>query len=169
MELYLERLRQQDAPELYAFECENREFFETMVPGRGEEYFQYDFFLERHRSLLEEQSQGLSFFFLIKNQSGDILGRVNLVDIDAGNGIGHLGYRVGEAYIGQGVAAMSLKLLMKDISKYHIRIIHAKTTADNIPSQKVLLRNGFLLKKIDDGTESGTEFLHYCWRDPSDQ
>ena len=163
MELYLKQLTQEDAEKLYAFECENRAFFEKMVPERGDEYYQYENFLERHRALLDEQQKRLSIFFLIKDKTGNILGRLNLVDINQDIGTGHIGYRVGEAFTGQGVTDRSLTLLLRDIDKYNVKEIHAKTTLNNIPSQKVLLRNGFLLTNTEEDQASGETFLHYLW------
>lgn len=166
MELYLEQLTQEDAEKLYAFECENRAFFEKRVPGRGDEYYHYENFLERHRDLLDEQQKKLSIFFLIKDKTGNVLGRLNLVDIDQDIGSGHIGYRVGEAFTGQGVADRSLTLLLRDVGKYNVKEIHGKTTVNNIPSQKVLLRNGFLLTKTEKDPDSGETFLHYQWSHP---
>ncbi len=92
----IEKLSIQDAASLFQFEVYNRAFFEKSVPSRGDAYYQYDHFLRGLQALLDEQAQGISFFGLIKNSQGDILGRMNLVDIEKDEGIGHLGYRVGE-------------------------------------------------------------------------
>ena len=93
----------QDAQELLAFEAENRAYFEQSVPSRGEEYYNPEFFSERHQELLEEQDEGISSFYLIRDENNQIMGRINLVDMDPGKQEGYLGYRVGEAYIGQGM------------------------------------------------------------------
>jgi [ribosomal protein S5]-alanine N-acetyltransferase len=163
MELYLKQLTQEDAEALYAFECNNRTFFEKMVPDRGHDYYIFDTFLTRHKALLDEQHQESSFFFLIKDKSGRILGRLNLFDIDKSTGTGQIGYRVGEAFTGQGIADRSVNLLLRDIGIYQVKEIQAKTTINNIPSQKVLLRNGFLLVKTEEEPGSGETFLHYLW------
>jgi [ribosomal protein S5]-alanine N-acetyltransferase len=160
MDIYLDRLKMEDAEKLYAFEHENRAFFETMVPSRGAEYYHYDTFLARHKLLLKEQEEEISLFFLIKNKTGEILGRMNLVDIDHNTGIGHIGYRVGEAFTGQGIAAKALQLLFNEIEKLQVKEIHAKTTEDNLASQRVLLKNGFILVKRDEES-SDPQFFHY--------
>lgn len=85
------KLSELDAKDLYMFECENRLFFEKMVPGRGEQYFKYDNFLHILHQLLEEQEKGISYYHLLKNESGTIVGRMNLVDIDQTQKIGHIG------------------------------------------------------------------------------
>ncbi|WP_456271926.1 GNAT family N-acetyltransferase [Bacillus sp. AK031] len=162
MDIYLDRLKMEDAEQLFAFELENRGFFETMVPSRGADYYNYETFLSKHKLLLKEQEEEISFFFLIKNKAGEILGRMNLVDIDPSTKIGHIGYRVGKAFTGQGIASAALKLLFYDIEKLQVNEIHAKTTEDNLPSQKILIKNGFsLVKKDEESSGINERFLHY--------
>lgn len=64
MNIRLEPLKREDARPLYVFEAENREFFETAVPSRGDDYYLDDVFLERLGNLLEEQAAGISRFYL---------------------------------------------------------------------------------------------------------
>lgn len=68
MDIRLEPLRHEGAGPLYAFETENREFFETAVPGRGNAYYRCEVFLVQLGDLLEEQAAGGSCFFLIKSE-----------------------------------------------------------------------------------------------------
>lgn len=116
MDLYIERLQVADAESLYKFELENRKFFEEMVPTRGEEYYNPEIFKKRHEALLEEQAQGGSYFYLIKNEDSSILGRINLVDIDRFHKIGHLGYRVGQEHTAKGIANQALQKLIENNS-----------------------------------------------------
>ncbi|QDP39271.1 GNAT family N-acetyltransferase [Radiobacillus deserti] len=142
MDITIEKLHDTDAENLYKFELENRIFFEEMVPSRGDDYYNFETFKERNKALLDEQAQGLSYFYLIKNKDGSIVGRMNLVDIE--NGLGHIGYRVGKAYTGKGIANRALKLLLETIrNKQGIKEVSAKTTTNNMASQKVLEKNGF--------------------------
>lgn len=143
MDVYIEKLHITDAEGLYKFELENKTFFEEMVPTRGDDYYDPAVFKKRHEALLEEQAQGISYFYLIKDQAGSIIGRINLLDIDESRKIGHLGYRVGQAYIGKGIATKALKLLLKTVIDKDIKQIKAKTTTNNIASQKVLEKSGF--------------------------
>ncbi|MBY0086377.1 GNAT family N-acetyltransferase [Brevibacillus brevis] len=160
MMIAVEKLSIQDAASLFQFEVRNRAFFEKSVPSRGDAYYQYDHFLRGLQALLDEQAQGISFFGLIKNSQGDILGRMNLVDIEKDEGIGHLGYRVGEDTAGKGVASQALKLFLEGHAPHlNVRMICAKTTPDNISSQKVLLKNGF--KPYEMEPETTDDFLHY--------
>lgn len=160
MMICIEKLSIQDADSLFQFEWRNRVFFEKSVPSRGDAYYQYDHFLRGLQALLDEQSQGISFFGLIKNNQGDILGRMNLVDIEKAEGIGHLGYRVGEDSAGKGIASQALKLFLEEhVPQLAVKMICAKTTTDNISSQKVLLKNGF--EPYDMEPERADDFLHY--------
>lgn len=110
MNITIEKLQESDDEKLFAFELENRAYFEEMVPSRGDEYYIFENFTKKNKALLDEQSKGLSYFYLIKNEDGLILGRINLVNVDKNQGIGHIGYRVGESYIGKGIANKSVNL-----------------------------------------------------------
>jgi len=143
MDVYIEKLQATDAEELYKFEFENRAFFEEMVPTRGNDYYNLEIFKKRHEALLEEQGQGDSHFYLIKGKDSSILGRINIVDIDESQKNGNLGYRVGQAHTGKSIATKALKLLLETVIDKDIKQIKAKTTANNIASQKVLENNGF--------------------------
>ena len=144
MKIHLSKLTFEDAKRLLDFEILNRCFFETMVPTRGDDYYKPDQFLINHQVLLNEQEEGLSTFYLIKNENAEIVGRINLVDINKQLGIAHLGYRVGEAFLGKGIAKKSVKLIIELLKDQSIHQLYAKTTIDNIASQKVLERSGFL-------------------------
>lgn len=167
MEITLEKLQQADANMLYEFELKNRDYFEKMVPSRGEDYYCLEDFKIRHEALLNEQKEGESYYYLIKNENGLILGRMNLVDIDKCSKLGYIGYRVGEAYTGKGIANKALELLLRTINKQDIEQILAKTTTNNIASQKILEKNGF--KHISTSKEEiemngkSLKFVYYKW------
>ncbi|TQR34358.1 N-acetyltransferase [Lysinibacillus sphaericus] len=148
MEISIICLQERDAEELFEFEKNNRLFFEQMVPGRGEDYYNFETFKIRHRELLTEQQENKSKFYLIKDNSGSIVGRINLVDIDTTNDIAEVGYRVGQEYGGKGIAARALKLLLE--TEIRVKKIKAKTTTNNIASQRVLEKNGFKQVCISD-------------------
>ncbi|MCW1927734.1 GNAT family N-acetyltransferase [Bhargavaea beijingensis] len=167
MDIRLEPLRCEDSELLYAFETENREFFEASVPGRGDDYFFYEVFLQRFGGLLEEQDAGGSRFFLIKDEANRILGRMNLTDIDAESGTGELGYRIAQAHGGKGVASRALADLLHFAVSVGVRKILAKTTTTNIASCRVLEKNGFLHTGTDEETfvmnNEVMKFTYYEW------
>lgn len=171
VEIVLKKLRMEDAESLFSFELNNKDYFEKMVPTRGSDYYNFDIFLNRLKSLLEEQEKGISYFYLIKDKNDSIIGRVNLIDIDKSNAIGHLGYRVAEIHTGKGVARKALKLLLEIITEERIvNEILAKTTANNMGSQRVLVKNGFEpLSIVEDTIEMNNEklkFVYFRWQIP---
>jgi len=141
LEISINSLQESDAEELFEFEKNNRLFFEQMVPSRGEDYFNFETFKIRHKELLTEQQENKSKFYLIRDNSDKIIGRINLVDIDTTNDIAEIGYRVGQEYGGKGIGARALKLLLE--TEISVTKIKAKTTTNNIASQRVLEKNGF--------------------------
>ncbi|GAA0370762.1 GNAT family N-acetyltransferase [Bacillus horti] len=167
MEILLEKLHEADMEQLYDFELENRDYFEEMVPSRGDDYYHFQTFKQRNMELLDEQKQGLCYFYLIKNNEGQILGRMNLVDIDTSQGTAHVGYRVGKVFTGKGLAKNALKLLVENASELGLKKIEAKTTTNNIGSQKVLEKSGF--KYVETREEQydrhgeTVSFVYYAW------
>lgn len=141
MEISINSLQERDAEELFEFEKNNRLFFEQMVPSRGEDYFNLETFKIIHKELLTEQQENESKFYLIRDNADKIIGRINLVDIDTTNDIAEVGYRVGQEYGGKGIGARALKLLLE--TEISVTKIKAKTTINNIASQRVLEKNGF--------------------------
>lgn len=81
------------------------------------------------------------------NQEGVVLGRMNLVDIEQPKRRGHVGYRVGKAYTGKGIANKALRILLDTTNQLGIRQISAKTTTINIASRKILEKNEFNILK----------------------
>ncbi len=165
MEITLHLLHEKDAAALFQFELENREFFERLVPGRGDDFYVFENFLSRHQELLKEQQEGFANFYLIKNDTGDILGRINLVDIDRNHQTAEIGFRVGANYGGQGIGHRALNLLLD--TDLGLRQIHGKTTTVNQASRKILAKNGF--EKVGVSEEEfemngqTMRFVHYLW------
>ncbi len=137
----LQRLRADHAPAVLAFELANRAYFAASISDRGDEFFSH--FAERHDALLAEQDAGSSAFHLLIGEDGSVLGRFNLVDI--GNGTAELGYRVAEHAAGRGVATVTVRELCRlAAAQYGLRSLRARVTPDNVASQKVLTKAGFL-------------------------
>lgn len=82
MDIVIKKMQEEDFEKLYEFELENRAYFEEIVPSRGDDYYNFEIFKQRNKALLDEQHQGLSYFYLIKNKEDKVLGRMNLVDIE---------------------------------------------------------------------------------------
>lgn len=140
----LEPLNLEDAYDLLSFEKENKDYFERFVPSRGEDFYDNYSFIHRMENLIKEQKDGIGIYFLIKNNHGNILGRINVAEFDRESGHGILGYRIGKQYIKRGIASKALQMLLDNAVTLAIHSLSAQTTTENKGSQKVLLRNGFV-------------------------
>jgi [ribosomal protein S5]-alanine N-acetyltransferase len=137
----LQRLRADHAQAVLAFELANRAYFARSIDDRGDEYF--DQFDERHKALLAEQESGACIFHVLVDDDGAVVGRFNLFDVEDDTAV--LGYRVAEHVAGRGVAtATVLELCRLAAAEYGLRRLSAAVNHDNIASQKVLAKAGFL-------------------------
>ena len=137
----LQRLRADHAPAVLAFELANRAYFATFISDRGDEFFHH--FTERHNALLAEQEAGTCVFHVLVGEDGTVLGRFNLVDLEDGTAV--LGYRVAQQVAGRGVATATVRELCRlAAAQYGLRTLRAATTYDNVASQKVLTKAGFV-------------------------
>jgi ribA/ribD-fused uncharacterized protein len=137
----LQRLRPDHAPALLAFERENRAYFAASIPDRGDDYFAH--FDARHRELLAAQAAGIDHFHVLVGDGGEILGRVNLIDVKDGGA--EVGYRIAKKVAGQGLATAAVKEVCElAATEYGLTMLRAGTSVDNAGSRAVLARNGFL-------------------------
>ncbi|GAA0398298.1 GNAT family N-acetyltransferase [Paenibacillus motobuensis] len=143
--LTFELISQANAKEILEFEKENRDFFEAFVPSRGDEYYQPAIFQEIINSLIEEQLQDLCYMYVIRNQEGEMVGRINIVDIVQEKcRRAELGYRIGQKHGGKGYATAAVKLAINEAFERHrIEQLEAGTSPSNRGSQIVLIKNGF--------------------------
>src|SRR5215467_5938579 len=137
----LERLRADHAPAVLAFELANRAYFAAFISDRGDEFF--DQFAERHSVLLAEQEAGICACYVLVGEDGSVLGRFNLYNIK--DGTAELGYRVAQHVAGRGVATATVRELCQlAAARYGLRTLKAATSHENIASQKVLIKAGFV-------------------------
>ena len=137
----LELVRADHAEALLAFERENREYFAASIPDRGDDYFTE--FAARHAQLLQSQAAGTDYFHVLVADTGEIVGRVNLVEVKDASA--ELGYRIAEAVAGRGVATAAVAEIRKlAATAYGLTSLRAKVTLDNPASHRVLERNGFV-------------------------
>ena len=129
------------APAVLAFELANRAYFAASIPDRGDDYF--DRFTDRFSALLAEQEAGACAFYVLLAEDGAVLGRFNLVDIE--NHGADLGYRVAQQVTGRGVATATVQELCRLAPARHgLRTLRAATTHENVASQRVLTKAGFV-------------------------
>jgi len=137
----LQRLRANHAPAVLAFELANRAYFAAFISDRGDEFF--DQFTERYNALLAEQKAGICAYYVLVAEDGSVLGRFNLYDLQ--DGVAVLGYRVAQQVAGRGVATATVQELCRlAAAQYGLRTLRAATTHDNVASQKVLTKAGFV-------------------------
>jgi ribosomal-protein-alanine N-acetyltransferase len=137
----LQRLRADHAPAVLAFELANRAYFAASISDRGDEF--YEQFTERHKASLAEQEAGICAYHVLVGDDGSILGRFNLYEI--ADGAADVGYRVAQQAAGRGVATATVRELCQlSAEQYGLRTLRAVVTRDNVASQKVLTKAGFL-------------------------
>ena len=137
----LQLLRAGHAPAVLAFELANRGYFTAFISDRGDDF--YEQFAERHRAMLAEQEAGHCAYYVLAGENGSVTGRFNLYDIKDGMAV--LGYRVARRVAGRGVASAAVRELCRLAAARHgLRTLKAGTTRDNVASQKVLTKSGFV-------------------------
>jgi len=137
----LKRLNAGHAPAVLAFELANRAYFAASISDRGDEFF--DQFTDRHSALLAEQEAGICAFYVLVAEDGSVLGRFNLYDLE--DGTAGLGYRVAQHVAGRGVATATVRELCRLAAARHgLRTLRAATSRENVASQKVLTKAGFV-------------------------
>ncbi|TQL66238.1 ribosomal-protein-alanine N-acetyltransferase [Nocardioides albertanoniae] len=153
----LKRMHVDHASAVLAFERADRTYFAASISDRGDDFF--DRFTDRYNAALAEQEAGICAFYLLVDEDGSVLGRFNLYDLE--DGTARLGYRVAERVAGRGVATENVRKLCRMARATHgLRTLRAATSQDNVASQKVLVRSGFVpvgpARPADLGGKSGT-------------
>jgi [ribosomal protein S5]-alanine N-acetyltransferase len=137
----LQRLHAGHAPAVLAFELANRAYFAASISDRGDDF--YDRFTDRYSALLAEQEAGVGAFYVLVAEDGAVLGRFNLVFAE--DGAAELGYRVAQHVAGRGVATATVRELCRLAAAQHgLRTLRAATSRENVASQKVLVKAGFV-------------------------
>ena len=137
----LQRLDAGHAPAVLAFELANRAYFAASISDRGDGFF--DQFTELYKALIAEQEAGVGVYYVLVANDGSVLGRFNLYRVE--DGTAELGYRVAQHVAGRGVATATVRELCRLAAAQHgLRTLKAATTPDNVASQKVLAKAGFV-------------------------
>ena len=115
---------------------------------------------ESHEFLLEnlrfyEEHPGLGRWALVEKSTDVIIGSFSLLLLEHTNDI-HIGYALLEEHWGKGYAAEIVKAGLGYVfNELKLSTVVAVTYPDNIPSQKVLLKNNF--KQVGTHLEDGLE------------
>jgi ribosomal-protein-alanine N-acetyltransferase len=138
----LQLVRADHGPAILAFERENRGYFSELISDRGDEYF--DRFDEWHNELLREQETGTAASYVLVDDDRSVLGRFNLYRL-AGREA-EVGYRVAQRVAGRGMATAAVRELCHiAATRYGLRTLKAATSDQNVASQRVLMKAGFVL------------------------
>ena len=158
----LELLSEENSLDVYFFEKENRKYFERNLPPRPANYFDLEGFKEITRELLTEQTNRDVYMHLIRDLQGVMVGRINLSVLENNRKTAELGYRIGENVSNLSYASEAVKLVLeKAFTIYGLHRIIAGTATDNLASQRVLLKNGFIFSRvIENDLQIHNEWLH---------
>lgn len=139
--IFIQLLRPDHAPALLAFERENRAYFSAAVPDRGDDFFaEFD---ARFAQLLAYQADGTDYLHVLVTEGGEVVGRVNLIEVAQGSA--ELGYRIAQNAAGQGLATQAVREVRElAATEYGLTRLRAKVTVDNPASRTVLEHNDFV-------------------------
>jgi ribosomal-protein-alanine N-acetyltransferase len=135
-----------DAPVLADLVRTNRDFLAPWEPVRGEEYFTEAGQRVSIGASLAEHERGRGLPFVIVDNDGAFVGRINLNTIVRGAAqSASLGYWLAQAAGGRGVATAAVRDIVRvAFAELGLHRIQADTLVDNEASQRVLKRNGFV-------------------------
>ncbi|OOE85595.1 hypothetical protein BZG73_08185 [Salinivibrio siamensis] len=166
MQLLIRPLILADTDLLFHFEQQNRAYFETYIESRGEAFYRRASVYDHICELLALHQKGQHVSMLITDAEGQLLGRVNISQIDAVSASGSLGYRIAEQHTGKGVASRAVKYALEIAREHGLVTLNAMASTTNIASQMVLERNGFNLcdKKFNVAHVAGEVIDCLCYR-----
>ncbi|UTH72793.1 GNAT family N-acetyltransferase [Chromobacterium sp. IIBBL 290-4] len=152
----------EDAAVLLDFELANRAYFEHWINARQPAFYSLDGVRGSIATAQAERESGSAYQYLIW-QGGAIAGRINLRGVERHYfHKAELGYRVGEAHVGRGVASKALASLCElAFGELGLARLEATVRPANAGSLKVLERNGFSVF----GKAERSMLLHGEWHD----
>ncbi|MEJ6004555.1 GNAT family protein [Paucibacter sp. AS339] len=154
-----------DAVDLLRFELENRAWFEQHVEPRLTTFFSSEGVNAHIAELLELHARGEFHPFVLIDSAGRIVGRANLKAIDSARGSAELGYRVGQNYVGKGLASFAVgELLQQATQRWHLRQLEAFVSEANQASARVLLKHDFVRAELQPGLARVQGQTQDCWR-----
>lgn len=137
----LEPLTSEHARALERFERANRAFFAARIGDRGDDYFEH--FDDRLATRVRENQAGTSLYFVIVDSEGEVLGRININDVDCPH-LTELGFRVAEHAQGRGLATWGATSALEIAAARGVTTVKARASIANWASRRVLERCGFV-------------------------
>ena len=145
MELRL--LSRSDSKPLLLFETENQVWFESHINPREAGFYSDDGVKKHIEEFLSQHQRKAMLPMLVIDDNGEIIGRINLTDINLVLSEAYLGYRLGEKFTGRGIAKRAVEQITQLAKELNLQTLIAFASVDNIASQKVLTYNGFVEMK----------------------
>ncbi len=134
-----------DTQDLLAFELENRDWFEQFVTPRGDNFYTLVGAQDHIRAYLIAKQQQRFHGCVVLNDAGKIIARANLREINMKRHAAEVGYRVGQAHTGQGVASAATRYLIQlAYEEWKIQDLRGFVSVQNPASSRVLEKNGFV-------------------------
>lgn len=144
MDISIELISLDDADVLLDFESVNRSWFEQHVSPRDESFYTSQGVRSQISEFLSLYARGEMYPMLIRSNSQEVCGRINVHRIDSNVYTGELGYRIGQQFTSKGIASQAVgKLIDYLVSETQLSSLRAIVLCSNEGSQKVLERNGF--------------------------
>ncbi|KJY83829.1 GCN5 family acetyltransferase [Vibrio galatheae] len=137
-----------DADTLLAFEIDNQHWFEQFIPPREKEFYSQEGVTQHIREFLLDYQCNEMIPLLIKTLEGEIVGRINVTNINSVKRSAHLGYRIGQDFTNQGVAKWAVAEVTKIIKARGVKRLFAYAATSNPASQRVLTQTGFCQGKV---------------------
>jgi ribosomal-protein-alanine N-acetyltransferase len=151
-------LQNADTHALLEFEVRNRQWFESQIEPRAPGFYSEQGVAEHIASCLAGLDEGSWHPWVVVDHHQRIVGRANLKSIDTAVGCAEVGYRIDQQAAGKGLATFALKRLIHEARKrWQLRQLVAFVYEQNLGSQKVLARCGFLPDPGDAGESTGDE------------
>ena len=110
------------------------------VGDRGDDFFEH--FDDYLGARVHENREGTSLFFVIVDTGGEVLGRVNISDIDQPE-LTELGFRVAEHAQGRGIATQGVISALDIAARRGVKALKARVSTANLASRRVLEHCGF--------------------------
>lgn len=138
-------VEESDAAELAALLTESRAHLAPWEPERDEDYFTLGGQAEGIVEVRRRAAAGLMRPFVV-TEGGTIVGRITITNIVRGAGqFATIGYWIGAPFVGRGLATEAVRLVKAEaFGPMRLHRLEAGTLVDNVASQKVLERNGFV-------------------------
>ncbi len=137
-------VRVEDAPDLAALVCRNREFMAPWDPARPEEFFSRDGQIAVIEELLDGHQRGVTLPHVILDSSGNVVGRITGSIVRGALQSCGIGYWVSYDRHGRGLATAAVAHIKRiAFTELELHRLQAETLVHNVASQRVLERNGF--------------------------